>query len=189
MRRPCVSLKGSSSALRWVYLPPGALTSTFLAQTSIPQQIFDFCSKTVLLLCEPFWIYVKHCVGPFGLASTPPGFVMPPLGVSLPLCYVSWALKRMLQPNYPCPSLQKLSIKIFPAAPLLCFKKLNFWTLCVCLSKWPSSLLNIQWPRLEANQWLRSFLLDPSLLLEVTRIVYINTLNCFIFLSLHLGFL
>lgn len=37
-------------------------------------------------------------------------------------------------------------------------------------------LIDIQQPILEANQWLRSFLLDPHLLLEVTPIVYINTL-------------
>ena len=35
----------------------------------------------------------------------------------------------------------------------------------------------IQCPRLEANQWLRSFLLDPRLLLEVTPTVYMVPLK------------
>ena len=48
-------------------------------------------------------------------------------------------------------------------------------------------LVEIQWPRLEANQWLRSFMLDPRLLLEVTPIVRLIPINYFIFLSLDLG--
>ena len=53
--------------------------------------------------------------------------------------------------------------------------------LSVCLPSDPQASLNnilvdIQRPRLEANQWLKSFMLDPRFLLEVTPIIYINTL-------------
>ena len=48
-------------------------------------------------------------------------------------------------------------------------------------------LVDIQRPRLEANQWLRSFLLDPRLLLEVTPTIRLIPINIFNFLSLDLG--
>lgn len=62
----------------------------------------------------------------------------------------------------------------------------------MCFSNDPQASLNnifvgIQRPILEANQWLRSFLVDPCLLLEVTSTVRLIPINYFNFLSLDLG--
>ena len=48
-------------------------------------------------------------------------------------------------------------------------------------------LVDIQRDKLEANQWLRSFQLDPHLLLKVTPTIRLIPVNYFNFLSLDLG--
>ena len=88
---------------------------------------------------------------------------------------ILWPSKRLLTRYYPCPSLQKITSKFFPAAALL--QKIDLLILTRCVLQVPLKfftyifLLENQRPRLTSNQWLRSFWLDPRLFLEVTPTV------------------
>ena len=119
----CASLasasKGSASAQLGNVFPLEQFLVLPNQKCQLPQQTRSSLLKTAQLLREPSSLSVKLCVGPSGPTSTPPGSTLPPPGVSLPLCYVSCALEKILQPNYPCPSLQNLTLNFSLAAALL----------------------------------------------------------------------
>ena len=71
-------------------------------------------------------------------------------------------------------------------------QKIDFLDLLVCLPNDPQApsyifLLDNQQPRLNHNQMLRSFWLDPCLFLEVSPMIRLIPINILIFLSLDLG--
>ena len=69
---------------------------------------------------EPFWLSVN------------------PSGVSASLCCISWALEKILQPNYLCPSTARNLLDQNFLLRISHFKNSISWSLGV-FSKWPSS--------------------------------------------------
>lgn len=178
----CVSVKGIVSPLLGINLLLGAHSSPRGSERPTLQQIRTSAWKAFALLCV-------------GLAWALPGSllpslptVLPPLCVSLPLCVINTKSRQHSSQNSLCPSLRDhYEITVLPLASVIW----SHWSTVYMFSKCPSSLLNnllvdIQWPRLKANQWLRSFFLDPCLLLEVTPTLRLIPVNYFNFLCLDL---
>jgi len=82
------------------------------------------------------------CVGPAwalpGFASPSLASALPPLCVSLPLCWVFLAPEKILQPKLSLPlTAWSIQIVVLPLALAIRFH----WSMLCAFSKWPSSLL------------------------------------------------